>query len=120
MCMCVCVCGPWVHLHRPCRSLEELSSRYSEVTDRLIALDASTAESRASSILSGLQFSVEMQAMPTKALSGGWRMRCVRGSAVGRARTWGWGAQGGHLVRGVCVCGGAGHGRGTPCSCRVR
>ena len=57
------------------RSLEDISKRYAVVSDRLMAIDASTAESRASSILSGLQFSREMQGMPSKALSGGWRMR---------------------------------------------
>ncbi len=65
--------------------MEELSARYSVVSDRLLAIDASTAESRASSILSGLQFTTEMQGMPTKALSGGWRMRCVGGSGGGGA-----------------------------------
>jgi ATP-binding cassette subfamily F protein 3 len=42
---------------------------------RLDKLSADSAESRAAIILSGLQFTPEMQAGPTSALSGGWRMR---------------------------------------------
>ena len=56
---------------------EDLSKKLTEITNRLSMMDATTAESRASEILSGLQFSTEMMAMPTKALSGGWRMRWV-------------------------------------------
>ncbi len=56
-------------------SSEELSKRLTEVTNLLSMLEATSAESRASTILSGLQFTSEMMAMPTSALSGGWRMR---------------------------------------------
>jgi ATP-binding cassette subfamily F protein 3 len=42
---------------------------------RLDQLSSDSAESRAAVILSGLQFTTEMQNGPTSALSGGWRMR---------------------------------------------
>lgn len=45
------------------------------VYDRLDQLDASTAESRATSILFGLGFTVSMMNQTTKEFSGGWRMR---------------------------------------------
>jgi len=41
-----------------------------------------TAESRAASILSGLQFSDEMQNSTTSSLSGGWRMRVALAAAL--------------------------------------
>jgi ATP-binding cassette subfamily F protein 2 len=43
--------------------------------DRLDALDAATAETRARSILKGLGFTHEMQEKTTNDFSGGWRMR---------------------------------------------
>ncbi len=43
--------------------------------EKLDLLEASTAESRAVKILSGLNFSKEMLHVPTKRLSGGWRQR---------------------------------------------
>jgi len=51
--------------------LKELDKVYA----RLNNLSADSAESRAAQILSGLQFTTEMQIGPTSALSGGWRMR---------------------------------------------
>lgn len=51
--------------------LKELDKVYA----RLNQLSADSAEARAAIILSGLQFTPEMQAGPTSALSGGWRMR---------------------------------------------
>eukprot|EP01116_Phalansterium_solitarium_P020532 TRINITY_DN6094_c0_g1_i3.p1 TRINITY_DN6094_c0_g1~~TRINITY_DN6094_c0_g1_i3.p1 ORF type:complete len:864 (-),score=265.72 TRINITY_DN6094_c0_g1_i3:66-2657(-) len=53
----------------------ERVERLSEIYERLADIDADTAESRASSVLSGLGFTPELQRMPTKAFSGGWRMR---------------------------------------------
>lgn len=53
------------------KDLKELDKVYA----RLNLLSADSAESRAAMILSGLQFTPEMQAGPTSALSGGWRMR---------------------------------------------
>lgn len=57
---------------------EMLESLY----DRLDALDASTAEARAASILTGLQFTTEMQQKKTKEFSGGWRMRIALARAL--------------------------------------
>ena len=51
--------------------LKELDKVYA----RLNNLSADSAEARAAQILSGLQFTPEMQAGPSSALSGGWRMR---------------------------------------------
>lgn len=45
------------------------------IYERLDALDASTAESRAAEILFGLGFDKQMQAKKTRDFSGGWRMR---------------------------------------------
>jgi len=46
-----------------------------DIYERLDALDADTAETRARSILKGLGFTHEMQEKKTKQFSGGWRMR---------------------------------------------
>eukprot|EP00979_Chaetoceros_neogracilis_P010861 scaffold2612_cov267-Chaetoceros_neogracile.AAC.54 len=60
-------------------TLEEQQEKLMEVLnyvyDRLDALDASTAETRARSILNGLGFTHQMQSKKTKEFSGGWRMR---------------------------------------------
>lgn len=60
-------------------TLEEQQEKIMELLnyayDRLDALDADTAETRARSILKGLGFTHEMQAKQTKDFSGGWRMR---------------------------------------------
>ncbi|EFA76464.1 ABC transporter-related protein [Heterostelium album PN500] len=52
-----------------------LSSKLTDIYEKLNQIDAHTAESRAASILAGLGFTDEMQAQPTKQFSGGWRMR---------------------------------------------
>ena len=54
---------------------EEALERINTVYERLEALDASTAETRASKILAGLGFSPWKQGQPTNSFSGGWRMR---------------------------------------------
>ncbi|WP_135504985.1 ABC-F family ATP-binding cassette domain-containing protein [Roseovarius aestuariivivens] len=46
-----------------------------EIQTRLADIDAWSAEARAASILKGLGFTDEEQAMPCSAFSGGWRMR---------------------------------------------
>jgi len=52
------------------------------VNERLQVIEAHTAESRAQQILGGLGFSQEMMRMPTKLLSGGWRMRVALARAL--------------------------------------
>ena len=54
---------------------EDIMETLNNVYERLDALDASTAEVRARSILKGLGFTHEMQEKKTKDFSGGWRMR---------------------------------------------
>jgi ATP-binding cassette subfamily F protein 3 len=49
--------------------------RLGEVHERLLAIDAYGAPSRASKILLGLGFDEEMQARPLDSFSGGWKMR---------------------------------------------
>lgn len=49
--------------------------RIAEIQTRLVDIDAWSAEARASTILSGLGFTKDEQAMPCSAFSGGWRMR---------------------------------------------
>ncbi len=49
---------------------------------RLDDLDADTAEARAAGILTGLQFTPEMQQKKTKEFSGGWRMRIALARAL--------------------------------------
>lgn len=56
--------------------------RLDQVYARLNLLSSDSAESRAAQILSGLQFTPEMQAGPTSALSGGWRMRVSLAAAL--------------------------------------
>lgn len=54
---------------------EQIMELLTAVYERLDDLDASTAETRARSILKGLGFTHEMQSKKTKDFSGGWRMR---------------------------------------------
>ena len=56
--------------------------RLHQVYERLEELDAVTAETRASKILSGLGFTPAMQAKATKEFSGGWRMRIALARAL--------------------------------------
>jgi ATP-binding cassette, subfamily F, member 3 len=49
--------------------------RLAEVHERLIAIDAHSAPSRAARILAGLGFDEEAQQRPLESFSGGWRMR---------------------------------------------
>ena len=53
-----------------------------EVQAQLLAIEADKAQARAGSILSGLGFTLQMQRGPTKALSGGWRMRLALAGAL--------------------------------------
>ena len=49
--------------------------RLGHVYDRLLAIDAYSADARAARILLGLGFDEEMQAQPLDSFSGGWKMR---------------------------------------------
>jgi len=51
------------------------TTRLTKIYERLDAIDAHSAEARASAILAGLGFTADMQISPTKEFSGGWRMR---------------------------------------------
>ncbi|XP_004502066.1 ABC transporter F family member 3 [Cicer arietinum] len=61
---------------------DAISQRLEQIYKRLELIDADAAESRAASILAGLSFSPEMQKKPTKAFSGGWRMRIALARAL--------------------------------------
>ncbi|MDB5679743.1 ABC-F family ATP-binding cassette domain-containing protein [Sphingomonas bacterium] len=56
--------------------------RLGHVHDRLMAIDAYTAPSRAAQILVGLGFSEEAQHQPLDSFSGGWRMRVALASLL--------------------------------------
>jgi ATP-binding cassette subfamily F protein 3 len=49
--------------------------RVAEIHDRLIAIQADSAPSRAATVLAGLGFDAAAQARPSTEFSGGWRMR---------------------------------------------
>ncbi|KAI8911932.1 hypothetical protein PhCBS80983_g03243 [Powellomyces hirtus] len=53
-----------------------------DIYERIEAMDASTFESRAASILHGLGFDEVRMKLPTKDLSGGWRMRVALARAL--------------------------------------
>jgi ATP-binding cassette subfamily F protein 2 len=67
---------------------EEIMDALNLVYERLDALDASTAEVRARSILNGLGFTHEMQSKLTKDFSGGWRMRVSLARALFIQPVW--------------------------------
>lgn len=54
---------------------EQDPDKLGDVYERLIAIDAYAAPSRAATILKGLGFDEEMQARPLDGFSGGWKMR---------------------------------------------
>ncbi len=56
--------------------------RIGEIHDRLIAIDAYTADARAARILVGLGFDEEMQNRPLDSYSGGWKMRVALASLL--------------------------------------
>eukprot|EP00041_Stephanoeca_diplocostata_P034146 m.1146928 g.1146928 ORF g.1146928 m.1146928 type:complete len:759 (+) comp24470_c0_seq4:144-2420(+) len=60
----------------------KLAQELQSVGERLEEMESFSAEGRARSILTGLQFTAEMQAMSTRQLSGGWRMRVALASAL--------------------------------------
>jgi ATP-binding cassette subfamily F protein 2 len=60
----------------------EIQTTLEAIYDRLDQLDASSAEARATSILFGLGFTVQMMGMTTREFSGGWRMRVALARAL--------------------------------------
>ena len=60
----------------------EIQAQLERIYDRLDQLDAATAETRATSILHGLGFTLAMQGMKTCEFSGGWRMRVALARAL--------------------------------------
>jgi len=60
----------------------QIQAQLEHIYDRLDQLDAATAETRATSILHGLGFTVAMQNMKTCEFSGGWRMRVALARAL--------------------------------------
>lgn len=64
------------------KKFSEDLKKLNDIYDRLTLLGADTAQSRASAILSGLQFTDAMQASPIRSLSGGWRMRVALAAAL--------------------------------------
>lgn len=63
-------------------SSDKLMQELADLQERMALLSVNSAESRAASILAGLQFSEEMQRAPTESLSGGWRMRVALAAAL--------------------------------------
>ena len=53
-----------------------------DIHERLLAIDAYAAPSRAAIILTGLGFDEEMQAQPLDSFSGGWKMRVALGALL--------------------------------------
>ncbi|MXO74949.1 ATP-binding cassette domain-containing protein [Altererythrobacter aerius] len=56
--------------------------RLGDIHDRLLAIDAYSAPSRAAIILTGLGFDEAMQAQPLDSFSGGWKMRVALGALL--------------------------------------
>ncbi|RYY32773.1 ATP-binding cassette domain-containing protein, partial [archaeon] len=63
-------------------TIDTANERIATIAARLEAIDAASAEARASAILAGLGFTNDMQTWPTKSLSGGWRMRVALAAAL--------------------------------------
>ena len=61
---------------------EEAQTRLAEVHARLADMDAESGPARAAALLAGLGFSEADQSRPTKAFSGGWRMRLALARAL--------------------------------------
>lgn len=63
-------------------SVEAIVTRLQEIDERLKDIQSDTSEQRAREILKGLEFTDKQLAMPTKMLSGGWRMRVAIACAL--------------------------------------
>jgi ATPase subunit of ABC transporter with duplicated ATPase domains len=61
---------------------QSIMDEMADLSERMTQIGVHTAESRAATILSGLQFSDEMQQASTASLSGGWRMRVSLAGAL--------------------------------------
>lgn len=61
---------------------DALGEELAQVYEAMQLAEVDKAPARASAILSGLGFSVEKQSWPTKAFSGGWRMRLALARAL--------------------------------------
>ncbi|WBV43798.1 ABC-F family ATP-binding cassette domain-containing protein [Pseudoroseomonas cervicalis] len=61
---------------------ESDGTRLAEIHERLIAIRADSAPSRAATVLSGLGFDAAAQARPVGEFSGGWRMRVALAQAL--------------------------------------
>lgn len=59
-----------------------MTSQLGEVQRKLIEMEAETGPARASALLFGLGFDEEDQKKPTRAFSGGWRMRLALARAL--------------------------------------
>ncbi len=57
-------------------------ARIGDIHDRLRAIGAESAPARAATILAGLGFAAEKQALPVASFSGGWRMRVALATAL--------------------------------------
>jgi ATP-binding cassette, subfamily F, member 3 len=68
--------------HHQNMTMEMILQELSDIQERMQFLNLSTAESRAASILAGLQFTEVMQHASTASLSGGWRMRVALAAAL--------------------------------------
>jgi ATP-binding cassette subfamily F protein 3 len=64
------------------KKFSEDLKKLDDIYERLTLLGADTAQSRASAILSGLQFTEAMQGSPISSLSGGWRMRVALAASL--------------------------------------
>jgi ATP-binding cassette subfamily F protein 3 len=74
-----------IQLQQDCNDAEthtQLSQELTLVYDRMTVISVDSAEARASSILNGLRFTVEMQRESTNKLSGGWKMRVALAGAL--------------------------------------
>lgn len=63
-------------------AMQDIMNEMCELNERMQLIGVASSESRAASILSGLQFSEEMQRASTESLSGGWRMRVALAGAL--------------------------------------
>lgn len=61
---------------------DELTAQLGEVQRKLLEMEAETGPARASALLYGLGFDDEDQKKPTRAFSGGWRMRLALARAL--------------------------------------